>query len=79
LDTALRSHYGISRRDRAVLERALQHPNPRLQLYVAELIYQGERERAVSRLAGEQGEPLSDSMSAYNGQVLLETDFSASK
>jgi len=77
VDRALRSHYGISRRDRAVLERSLQHPDPRVQLYVAELIYQGERERAESRLAWEQDEPPSDRMSAHEGQVLLETDLAA--
>jgi hypothetical protein len=44
VDGALRSHYCISRRDRAVLERSLQHPDPRVQLYAAELIYTGERE-----------------------------------
>jgi hypothetical protein len=68
VDRALRSHYGISRRDRAVLERSLQHPNPRVQLYVAELIYQGERERAESRVGWEQDEPPSDRTSAYEGQ-----------
>lgn len=77
MDRALRSHYCISRRDRAVLERSLQHSNPRVQLYVAELIYQGERERAESRLAWEQDEPPIEWMPADDGQVLLETDLAA--
>lgn len=60
-----------------MLERSLQHPNPRVQLYVAELIYRGEREQAESRLAWEQDEPTSERMPAHGGQVLLETDLAA--
>jgi hypothetical protein len=48
-----------------------------VQLYVAELIYRGERERAESRFAWEQDEPLSDRVSAHEGHVLLETDHAA--
>ncbi len=77
MDRALRSHYGISRRDRAVLERSLQHPNPRVQVYVAELTYQGERERAGSRLAWEQDEPPIEWMPAHDEQALIETDLAA--
>ena len=77
VDRALRSHNLASRHNRAVLERSLQHPDPRVQLYVAELIYQGERERAESRLAWEQDEPPSDRMLAQDKQVLIETDLAA--
>lgn len=77
MDRALRSHNFISRRDRAVLERSLQHPDPRVQLYAAERIYQGERERAESRLAWERDEPPSNRMSAHERHVLLGTDLAA--
>ena len=60
-----------------MLERSLQHPDPRVQLYVAALIYQGERERAESRLAWEQDEPPSGAMSADDEQALLKTDLAA--
>jgi len=77
VDRSLRSHYGISRRDRAVLERSLQHPSARVQLYVAKLIYQGERQRARSRLAWDQDEPPSGWMPAHDVQALLEADLAA--
>jgi hypothetical protein len=54
VDRALRSRYAVSRRDRPVLERALRHPNPRVQLYVAHLIYAAERARAQWPVYGEQ-------------------------
>jgi len=54
----------ISRRNRAVLERSLQHPDPRVQLYVAKLIYQGERERAEACFAWEQEERSSEEIAA---------------
>jgi hypothetical protein len=60
-----------------VLDRSLQHPDPRVQLYVAELIYQGERERAESRLACEQDEPPSGAMSADDERALLKMDRAA--
>lgn len=77
VDRTLRSHYCNSRHDRAVLERSLQHPNPRVQVYVAELIYLGERERAESRIAWEQDEPPIERLSTHDEQVLLETDLAA--
>ena len=52
----LRSPYSISRRERALLEQHLQHPSPRVQLYVASLLYECERERAESRMAWDEEE-----------------------
>lgn len=77
VDRALRSRYLLSRRDRAVLERSLQHPSPRVQLYVAKLLYQDERERAESRLAWEQDEPPSEWIPEHDEQALDETDLAA--
>ena len=74
VDRALRPHDCVSHRARAVLERSLQHPNPRVQVYVAKLIYQGERARAASRLAWGRDEPPSELVSARDAQVLLEAD-----
>jgi len=55
-------------RDRPMLERALSHPSARVQLYVAELIYAGERASAQWRFDREQ-----DAW-ANEGQALPETD-----
>lgn len=77
VDRALHSDHCISRRDRVILERSLQHPNPRVQLYVAELIYQSERERQESRLAWEQDEPPRGWMPEHDEQALNETDLAA--
>jgi hypothetical protein len=54
VDRGLHSPHGTSPRDRTFLEQAFRHPNPRVQLYVAELVYAGERERAQWRLADVQ-------------------------
>jgi hypothetical protein len=59
------------------LERFLHHPEPRVQLYVAEQIYQGERERAESCFMWEQAEPPSAGTPAHQWRVLLETDLTA--
>lgn len=56
IERVLRSSYSISRRERASLERYLQHPNLRVQLYAAKLLFEGERQRAESRIAWEENE-----------------------
>jgi hypothetical protein len=56
IERVLRSPYPISRRERASLERYLQHPNPRVQLYAAKQLFESERQRAEARIAWEENE-----------------------
>ncbi len=54
IERVLRSPYSISRRERASLERHLQHPSPRVQSYAAKRLFEGERQRAESRILCEE-------------------------
>lgn len=56
IERVLRSPYSMSPRERASLEQHLQHPSPRIQLYVANLLYEGERQREESRMAWDEDE-----------------------
>lgn len=69
----LRSPCSMSRRERAFLEQHLQHPSPRLQLYVANLLYEGQRRQAESRVAwdGEEAEDRPGVLSSPHEQPAL--------